>query len=377
MTAPLAPVRLDHAELVRVTMPLVAPFTTSFGTQSTLDKLLVRVVADGHEGWGECGAPSAPVYSEEYVAGAAHVLEHHLVPRLAAAPAISAEQVADVLGPIHGHRMAKAAVEMALLDVQLRSADRSLADHLGAVRDRVPAGVSLGIPAGGAAELTEQVAARLDEGYRRIKCKIMPGHDVELVAAVRDAVGDRVPLQVDANAAYTLDDLPLLARLDDFGLELIEQPLAADRLLASAAVAEALTTPICLDESIHDAAGAADAIALGACSVVNIKAGRVGGCLEAVRVHDVCAARGIPVWCGGMLETGLGRAANVALAALPNFRLPGDTSASDRYFATDLTEPFVLVDGHLAVPTGPGLGRTPRPEVLEAVTTSVTPVAGR
>jgi O-succinylbenzoate synthase len=189
------------------------------------------------------------------------------------------------------------------------------------------------------------------------------------VRAVRERFGDDVLLQVDANAAYTRADGPALAALDPFGLVLVEQPLPPDDVLGHARLAQQITTPICLDESIVSARGAADAIELGACAVVNIKAGRVGGYLEAVRVHDVCVARGVPVWCGGMLETGLGRAANVALAALPGFTLPGDTSGSARYFADDLTEPFVLEDGRLAVPTGPGLGVTPRPERLRECTT--------
>lgn len=371
MTAPLPPTRVERVDLIRVVMPLVRPFTTSFGTQSQLAKLLVRVETADTEGWGECTAPSAPIYSSEYVEGAAHVLAHHLLPRLLAVPTVAADRVGALLAGYRGHRMAKAAIEMALLDAQLRAAGAPLADYLGAVHDRVAAGVSIGIPAGGAPALVDEVARFLDQGYVRVKLKIRPGEDVSLVAAVRDAFpGTR--LQVDANAAYTLDDLPTLQALDGFGLELIEQPLAADRLLASATLAGVLTTPICLDESIRDAAGAADAIALGAASVVNVKAGRVGGYLEAVRVHDVCAERDVPVWCGGMLETGLGRAANVALAALANFRLPGDVSASARYFADDLTDPFVLDDGHLAVPTGPGLGRRPRVDVLADVTTSTT-----
>lgn len=370
MTTPLPPAPVTAVELIRVDLPLRAPFRTSFGTQSSLDRLLVRVETPEAEGWGESVAPAAPIYSSEYTDGVADVIAHHLLPRLWAHGPLSAERFAEVVAGVRGHRIAKAALEMALLDAQLRTAGRSLAAHLGAVRDRVPCGVSLGIPDEGVPALLDQVDERLSEGYLRIKIKIEPGFDVEPVRAVRDRFGSELRLQVDANAAYTLDDLDLLRELDHYDLELIEQPFEEERVLAHAALADALRTPICLDESILDAASAADAISLGACSIVNIKAGRVGGYLEAVRVHDVCRTQGIPVWCGGMLETGLGRAANVALAALPGFRLPGDTSASDRYWAEDLTEPFVLEeDGHLPVPDGPGLGRAPRPEVLADVVT--------
>ncbi|MBO0729649.1 MAG: o-succinylbenzoate synthase, partial [Acidimicrobiaceae bacterium] len=219
-------------------------------------------------------------------------------------------------------------------------------------------------------ELVDVVDRRVYEGYRRVKLKVEPGWDVEPVRALRERFGDALALQVDANGAYTLADARHLARLDAFDLLLIEQPLADDDLAGHTELARLLRTPICLDESITSARVAADAIARGACSVVNVKAGRVGGLLEARRVHDVCAAHGVPVWCGGMLETGLGRAANVALAALPGFTLPGDLSASDRYWRQDLTAPFVLADGHLPVPAGPGLGVAPDPGVLAEVTTA-------
>jgi len=266
--------------------------------------------------------------------------------------------------------MAKAAVEMAVLDAELRATGDSFAGRLGAVVDRVPTGVSVGIT-DTVGELLDQVAGYLDDGYIRIKLKIEPGIVIERVAAVRERFGGDVMLQVDANAAYTLDDAAHLARLDDFDLLLIEQPLATDDLRHHALLAKQIRTPICLDESITSAKSAADAIALGSCSIVNIKAGRVGGYLEAKRVHDVCHVHGVPVWCGGMLETGLGRAANIALAALPDFSLPGDTSASARYWERDLTEPFVLgPDGHIAVPTGAGLGVEPIADVLDDHTTS-------
>jgi O-succinylbenzoate synthase len=365
--------KLAGVELRRIQMPLVAPFRTSFGVETTRDILLLRVAASGPEGetegWGECVAMSDPLYSPEYVEAAADVLRRFMIPRLAAAGDIDGTAVGQVLAPLKGHRMAKAALEMAVLDAELRLAGRSFARELGAVRDRVPCGVSVGIM-NSTGELLDAVAGYLDAGYVRIKLKIEPGWDVEPVRAVRERFGDDVLLQVDANTAYTLADARHLARLDPFGLLLIEQPLDEEDVLGHAALAKVVATPICLDESITSARSAAAAITLGACAIVNIKPGRVGGYLEARRIHDVCAAHGVAVWCGGMLETGIGRAANVALAALPGFTLPGDTSASDRYYAADVTPPFVLDSGHLDVPAGPGLGVAPVPDALAAVTTS-------
>jgi len=362
-------VNLTGLELRRVAMPLVSPFRTSFGTEHERDVLLVRAVTGDAEGWGECVAMSEPRYSSEYVDGAAEVIRRFLVPALAALPSADPVAVEPVFAEIKGHPMAKAAVQTALLDAQLRAAGLSFGGYLGAVRDRVPAGVSVGIM-DSLPELLDAVAMYLGQGYLRIKLKIEPGWDVEPVRAVRERFGDGVLLQVDANTAYTLADARHLARLDPFDLLLIEQPLPEDDVRGHAVLASQIRTPVCLDESITSARAAADAIALGAAAIVNVKPGRVGGYLEARRVHDVCAAHGIPVWCGGMLETGLGRAANVALAALPNFTLPGDTSASDRYFARDITAPFVLEEGHVRVPTGPGLGIGPDPDALRDHTTA-------
>jgi o-succinylbenzoate synthase len=362
-------VKLQTLELRRIALPLVAPFRTSFGTESLRDVLLVRAVTADGEGWGECVAGGDPLYSSEYVDGAADVIRRFLAPRLLAASRLDPHAVGRLLAPVKGHRMAKAALEMAVLDAHLRARGEPLAAYLGAVRDRVPAGVSVGIM-DGIPRLLDAVAAYLDQGYVRIKLKIEPGWDVAPVRAVRERFGDDLALQVDANAAYTLADARTLAKLDPFDLLLIEQPLAEDDLREHAELAKLLRTPICLDESITSAKVAADALMLGAAQVINIKAGRVGGYLEARRVHDLCRAHGVAVWCGGMLETGLGRAANVALAALPGFTLPGDTSASDRYWARDLTEPFTLDEGHLAIPLGPGLGVAPVPGVLAEVTTA-------
>jgi o-succinylbenzoate synthase len=361
--------KIEAVELRRVHLPLVSPFTTSFGTQHHRDILLVHVIGVDAEGWGECVALEEPLYSAEYVNGAQEVIREYLLPRLLNGDDVSAFDVAAMLRPVRGHPMAKAAVEMAILDAELRSQDVSFGEFLGAVRSEVDCGVSVGIHERIDA-LLATVGRHLDEGYRRIKLKIGPGRDVEPVRAMRERFGD-IQLQVDANAAYTADDVDALAALDEFELLLIEQPLPEEDIPGHAELAKVVRTPICLDESITSARVAEAAISLGACSVVNVKAGRVGGYLEARRVHDVCATRDVPVWCGGMLETGLGRAANVALAALPNFTLPGDTSASGRYYAEDLTEPFVLNDGRLSVPSGPGLGVSPLPEVLERITTAV------
>lgn len=361
--------KLTAAELLHVQMPLVAPFQTSFGVQHERDVLLVRVELDGQQGWGECVAMPDPLYSPEFNEAAAATIRQFLIPALAEVDVLTAPIVAAVLEKFKGHRMAKAAMEMAVLDAELRAADMSLAAYLGAVHQTVPSGVSVGIQPS-IPVLLDTVQGYLDAGYVRIKLKIKPGWDLEPVRAVRERFGG-ILLQVDANTAYTLADARHLAKLDEFDLLLIEQPLADEDLTEHAELARTLRTPVCLDESITSAKTAADAIRLRATSVVNIKAGRVGGYLEARRVHDVCAANGVPVWCGGMLETGLGRAANMALAALPGFTLPGDTSASDRFYTRDIiTEPFVLHDGHITVPTGPGLGVEVDPDALAAVTVS-------
>ncbi len=372
--------KISGVELRTIRMPLVSPFQTSFGTEHERTAVLVRVVGRQHapdagasvdvQGWGECVAMAMPLYSSEYTGGALDVLRRFLVPRLferGGEHDVTAESVEDVLDPIVGHRMAKAALEMAVLDAQLRGTGQSLADYLGATADVVPSGVSVGIQPTISA-LLDTVGDYLAQGYVRIKLKIQPGWDVAPVEAVRERFGETVPLQVDANAAYTLADAAQLARLDAFDLLLIEQPLAEDDLRQHAELATLLRTPICLDESVTSERAAADAIALRSCRVINIKAGRVGGYLAARRIHDLCRANGIPVWCGGMVETGLGRAANAALAALPGFTLPGDISASDRFYEQDITPPFELEDGMIRVPTGAGLGVEPIQDVLEEFT---------
>jgi O-succinylbenzoate synthase len=356
--------KIESVELVRLGMPLVSPFRTSFGTQTHRDVLLLRVITDEAEGWAECVALAQPLYSSEYTEAAHQVIAEHLLPRLFAAGDVTAAAVAPALAAVRGHRMAKAAVETAVLDAQLKAAGVPLSQHLGAVQTEIVSGVSVGIH-DTIPEMLDAVAGYLDEGYARIKLKIEPGWDLEPVAAVRERFGDDVLLQVDANSAYTRSDARHLQRLDEFGLLLVEQPLEEEDVAGHAQLAAVMQTPICLDESIVSARAAYEAIRIGACSIVNIKPGRVGGYLEARRVHDVCAAADVAVWAGGMLETGIGRAANLALAGLPNFTLPSDISGSDRYYRQDLTEPFTPVRGRLRVPTGPGIGVTPIPEILD------------
>lgn len=361
--------RLERVVLRRLAMPLVSPFRTSFGVEDTRDVLLVQVEGPEAVGWGECVAMSEPLYTPEYVDGAHAVIRSHLLPRLRQrGDELVADEVATVLSPVKGHQMAKAALETAILDAELRAVGVSMSSRLCGVRDRVGAGVSIGIT-DTIGELVELVSGYVEAGYLRVKLKVEPGWDVEPVRALREHFGYELPLQVDANASYTLADAAHLSKLDEFDLVMVEQPLRDDDITGHAALARQIRTPICLDESITSVAAALDAIDRGAAAILNVKAGRVGGYLEAKNLHDVCFERGVPVWCGGMLETGVGRAANVALASLPGFSLPGDISASDRYFRRDITEPFTLESGHLAVPQGPGLGITPDLQVIDEVTT--------
>jgi O-succinylbenzoate synthase len=270
---------------------------------------------------------------------------------------------------MQGNPMAKSAIETALLDLWLKERNLSLGDFLGAVRDRVDCGVSVGIP-NSIADLITEVGQYVDEGYRRIKLKVEPGWDLEALRAVRGEWPE-IPLQVDANQAYRRSDADHLAKFDEFDLLLIEQPLPEDDLLGHKLISSVVATPICLDESILSVDSAESAIEFGATTIINIKPGRVGGFLNARDIHDMCVEKSIPVWCGGMLETGVGRAANIALAALPGFILPGDTSASSRYYKEDVTEPFVLDDGQLSVPTGPGIGVEPIAANLAEMSTNI------
>ena len=369
--------RLESLELRRIALDLVTPFRTSFGTEARRDILLLHVTADAGDGrrvdgWGECVAMKEPLYSSEFVDAAQLVIEQFMWPALVAAGEVEAADVAHILAPIKGHPMSKAALEMAVLDAELRAGGTDLHSHFGAERRRVPSGVSVGI-FDEIEELLAQVQGYVDDGYARIKLKIEPGWDIEPVRLVRELIGHEMGLQVDANTAYARTDIDHLCRLDQYDLLLIEQPLPEDDLLGHAALAAASDTPVCLDESILSVRTAIDAIELGAAEVINIKAGRVGGYLEARRIHDLCVDRGVPVWCGGMVETGIGRAANAALAALPGFTLAGDISASTRFYRRDIvTDPITVEDGHVAVPTAPGLGFELDLAFLDEITTSAT-----
>jgi o-succinylbenzoate synthase len=359
--------RVHSVELFHVGIPLVRPFRTSFGESADKRCLLARVQTDVGHGWGECVADEDPGFSGEFTGGVRLAIRDFLAPLLFAAGDVEPEQLDGVLAPIRGNQMAKATIANAVLDAELRARGTSLASSLGADRERVECGVSVGIQATTEA-LLDQVGSFIGDGYRRIKLKVAPGLDVDRVRAVRERHPD-ISLSVDANAAYTLDDAAVFDALDELGLLMIEQPLHHEDLLDHAELQARLATPICLDESIRSAADARAALRLGACRIINIKQGRVGGIHEARRVHDVCRAEGVPVWCGGMLETGIGRATNLALAAMPGFTLPGDTSPSSRYFHEDLTAAFEMdPDGTMAVPRGPGIGVDPIPARLEAAT---------
>jgi O-succinylbenzoate synthase len=361
-------IRLRSIELREVAVPLVRPFRTSFGEEREKRAILVRAVADEAVGWGECVAGETPRYSAEWLDGAWASISRFLAPSaLDGGPVERPEDVGARMAWARGHRMAKAAVESAVLDCWLRAAGLPLSAFLGGVRDRVECGVSVGI-APSVEAMLEEIRGYLAKGYRRVKLKIEPGRDVGVVRRIRDELPD-TPLSVDANAAYSPADAPVFQALDELGLVMIEQPLDHEDLVEHARLQARLGTSICLDESIRSAADARAAIDMGACRIINIKPGRVGGPLEARRVHDAAAASSVPAWIGGMLETGVGRALNVAMATLPGVTMPGDTSASERYFAEDLTEPFVVdADGTMAVPTGPGIGVEPLAERLAECT---------
>ena len=346
--------RAVAVELFRIRLPLRSPFRTARSTTTHKDALLVRVVTSDGEGWGEVGADPSPSYAPDTLDTARLILRDELVPRVLAGAG---------LDDVRGHHPARAAITTALLDARLRAEGTSLAAYLGATSRYVSAGVAIG-RLGDRDALVADAAAYAAQGYRSLKVKIAPGADVEEIGAVRRELGAEVTLQVDANGSYSLADADRLAALDDLGVACLEQPLAPDALLDHAALATRLRTPIGLDESIVSANAAHDAVAVGACAVVSIKSALVGGVDAARRTHGVCVAANVAARAGGMLETGVGRAVLVALAALPGFTVPGDCSASDRYFDEDVTEPFELEEGRIRVPAGPGIGVTPRADVL-------------
>ncbi len=360
--------KILELSLHRLALPLNRPFRTAFGTISEREILLIRVLTDtGIEGWGECAALSEPLYSAEYLDGCTEIICRFFGPAILRAGEVRAGTVAELLKHFAGNPMAKAAIEGALLDAQLKMEGRSLASYLGAEREFVDAGVAVGMfPS--IEELLSEVDGYVREGYRRVKLKIAPGWDVIPVGAVRDCWSD-LPLQVDANQSYNPGDISHLGKLDRFDLVLIEQPFDEFDLQGHAELAKRIGTRVCLDESIISLGSCRTAVTMGAASVINIKPSRVGGILEAVRIHDFCLEEAVPVWCGGMLESGVGRSANLALAALPGFTCTGDLSASSRYFVRDLAGPFVLEDGRIAVPRGIGMVPDLDREFVDSLTT--------
>ena len=359
--------RIVAVGLTRLSLPLVRSFETSFGRMTTRDLVLVDVEdTSGEVGWGECVADADPFYSSETSTTAWHVLERYLAPAVLGRTFESAASVPACWAKVRGHQMAKAALEMAAWDLDARLKGLPLCELLGAPARPIEAGVSIGIQDSLQA-LVDRIIEERRAGYRRIKIKIKPGWDREPVEAIRAALGD-IPLMVDANAAYTVADAPRLAGLDEFGLMMIEQPFGYGDLVQHARLQRRLRTPICLDESITSPEAAADAMDLGACRIINIKPGRLGGFSASLAVHDLARARGVPLWHGGMLETGIGRAHNLHLSTLPGFTLPGDVAASRRYFVPDLIEPPIEVrpDGTIAVPPGPGIGVSPVPDRVRA-----------
>ncbi|MGB8509029.1 MAG: o-succinylbenzoate synthase [Pyrinomonadaceae bacterium] len=361
--------RIKRIELREIRLPLVHFFETSFGRTIERRIMLVRVEdADSAEGWGECTAGEGPFYSEEWIDGAWEVTKNFLVPMTLGQRIESAGEAFNLTARVRGHRMAKAAIETACWDLETRRLGVPLWKHLGGVQREIPCGVSIGIQDTPEA-LLEKINKELADGYQRIKVKIKPGWDAEIVKTIREHLPD-IELMVDANSAYTLADAPLFRALDEYKLMMIEQPLAFDDREDHAKLQKQIETPVCLDESVRSPEDAAKAIEMKACRIVNVKLGRVGGHAEAKRVEAVCREGGIPVWCGGMLESGIGRAHNIAMATLAGFTLPGDVSASARYWEEDIIEPPVNVTprGTIIAPEGAGIGFEIRRERIESLT---------
>lgn len=350
--------KIEAITLHHISMPLVAPFETSFGRETDRQCVLITLRADGLIGFGECVATRDPGYSYETAGTAWHILEDFIAPLIIGKDIADAQDFQKRVEGIRGHHLAKAGVEMALWDLLGKRDGKSLKDMFGGTREKVDVGVSIGIQESASA-LVRTVESYLQKGYRRVKIKIKPGREVEETAAVRRAYPE-LRLQVDANSAYTLETAGALKPLDDLDLLLIEQPLYEDDIWDHRRLQAEFKTPICLDESVVSPRHARYALEMEACKIINIKPARVGGLSQGLMIHDYCRARNVPVWCGGMLETGVGRASNLAIASLPGFILPGDISASDRYYQRDITnERFVLNDDStIDVPTGPGLGVT-------------------
>jgi len=360
--------KIERVEIREIELPLVHFFETSFGRTTKRRIVLVRVKGDGLTGWGEVTCGEEPFYSHETPETAWHILRDYLIPWTLHREWSSPSELAARFRPIRGHPMAKAGLENALWDIEAQDRGIPLSKLVGGTLEEIPCGVSIGIQ-DSVEELLEKIQRELEVGYQRIKVKIKPGWDVEILERIRSKF-PRNALMVDANSAYTLADLSRLKMLDRFYLMMVEQPLGWEDLLDHAKLQREISTPVCLDESIHTAEDARKAIEIGACKIINIKLGRVGGFTEARRVHDVCRGKNIPVWCGGMLESGIGRAGNIALASLPGFNLPGDVSASRRYWKQDIIDPEVEVTprGTIRVPQTPGLGYVPNLDRIEKAT---------
>lgn len=350
--------KFDKVTLYPVRMPLVSHFETSFGRIYDREAVIVKLESEGLVGWGECVADADPGYSYETTGTVMHILKDFLLPLVIHKNIQNADEYQQIISPIRGHHFAKAGVEMALWDLLGKRENRSLKELFGGIRDRVDVGVSVGIQ-DTTADLVKAVDRYINDGYKRIKIKIKPGRDIGEAQAVRKAY-PKVKLQVDANSAYTLDLAKTLLPLDELDLLLIEQPLYEDDIWDHRLFQKQLKTPVCLDESVISPRHARYAIEMEACKIINIKPGRVGGLSQGIEVQNLCLKIGMPVWCGGSLETGIGRASNLAIASLPGFTLPGDISASDRYYTRDITfESFKLNDDStITVPNSPGLGVT-------------------
>lgn len=359
---------IKEVNIRRMKMMMKHPFTTSFGTMQEKEFLLAEVKDElGHSGWGESVAFHAPWYNEETIETNLHMLEDFLVPLVLEKEIGHPDEVNELFAFIRKNNMAKSTIEGAIWDLYAKRNQLTLAEALGGKADKIEVGISIGIQEN-VADLVGLVRGYVEEGYKRIKVKIKPGYDIEVLRELRNHFPN-VPLMADANSAYTLQDIDLLKQLDEFNLTMVEQPLASDDIIDHATLQKELATPVCLDESIHSLEDTRKALELGSCKIINIKIGRVGGLTEAKKIHDYCMERGVPVWCGGMLESGIGRAHNVALTTLPNFILPGDTAGSSRYWEEDIISPEVVVEeGYITVPTAYGIGYEPNLEVMEKYT---------
>jgi O-succinylbenzoate synthase len=354
--------------LRQIKMDLLHPFTTSVGTEEDKDIILVEVKSkSGLSGWGESVSITQPIYNEETVKTNWHMMCDHLIPLLYQEPVTHPDEVSERFIKIRGNYNAKAAIEMAVWDLYAKEKNMPLAKALGGARDKIEVGVSVGIQQSQAKILT-QIDGYLKAGYKRIKVKIMPGWDVDIMRLIRQEF-PHIQLMADANCAYTLNDIEHLKALDEFGLTMIEQPLAHNDIVDHARLQAQLKTPICLDESIHSAEDARKAIELGSCRIINLKIGRVGGLTESKKIHDLCELHNVPMWCGGMLEAGIGRAHNIAITSLNNFTLPGDTAPSSHYWKRDIITPEVeMKDGYIYIPESPGIGYEPDLEQIENIT---------